>query len=91
MTVYKTLCVCRNEQFQEELWNISCDLLKDWLSPEIRSKYCTPSQPIVPQSSDGGDVTDTTTTTVDQGKPPAAIINNDENTTVNDKSTENEN
>lgn len=31
----------RNEQFQEELWRISCDLLKDWMSPEIRSKYST--------------------------------------------------
>ena len=30
---------CRNEQFQEELWSISCDLLKDWMSPEIHSKY----------------------------------------------------
>ena len=29
-------CVCRNEQFQEELWSISCDLSKDWMSPEIR-------------------------------------------------------
>jgi len=29
----------RNEQYQEELWRISCDLLKDWMSPEIWSKY----------------------------------------------------
>jgi len=29
----------RNEQYQEELWRISCDLLKDWISPEIWSKY----------------------------------------------------
>jgi len=47
----------RNEQFQEELWSISCDLLKDWMSPEIWSKYSTPSQHTVVQSSDndGGD------------------------------------
>ena len=41
---------CRNEQFQEDLWSISCDLLKDWMSPEIKSKYYTPSQHTVAQS-----------------------------------------
>ena len=74
--------ICRNEQFQEELWSISCDLLKDWMSPEIRSKYSTPTQQhIVTQSSnsDGGDVTDKTTTTVDnEDKPPAVTISNDD-------------
>jgi len=29
----------RNEQYQEELWSISCELLKEWMSPEIRDKY----------------------------------------------------
>ena len=29
----------RNEQYQEELWKISCELLKDWMSPEIWEKY----------------------------------------------------
>ena len=71
----------RNEQFQEELWSISCDLLKDWMSPEICSKYSTPSQHTVTQSSnsDGGNVTDKTTTTVDnEDKPPAVAINSDD-------------
>ena len=81
----------RNEQFQEELWSISCDLLKDWMSPEIRSKYSTPSQPSATQSSDEGDVSGMTATTVDdKDKLPAAAIGNDENTLVNDKSTEND-
>ena len=84
----------RNEQFQEELWSISCDLLKDWMSSEIWSKYSTPSQQhTVTQSSnsDGGDVTDKTTTTVDnEDKPPAVAISNDDNTSANDKLAENE-
>ena len=83
-------CVCRNEQFQEELWSISCDLLKDWMSPEIRSKYSTPSQPSATQSSDGGDVSGKTATTVDDKEKPPAAIGYDENTLVNDKSTEND-
>ena len=29
----------RNEEYQEELWRISCDLLKAWMSPEIWDKY----------------------------------------------------
>ena len=33
------VCVCRNEQYQEELWHISCELLKEWMSPEIWDKY----------------------------------------------------
>ena len=45
--------LCRNEQYQEKLWRISCDLLKDWMSPEIWNKY-SPS-------------TKTTTTAAKQG------------------------
>ena len=61
------------------------------MSPEIRSKYCTPSQPSATQSSGGGDVSGKTATTVDdKDKPPAAAIGNDENTSVDDKSTEND-
>ena len=77
--MYAHVVLYRNEQFQEELWNISCNLLKDWMSPEIWSKYSTASQHTVTQSSngDGGDVTDNTTTTVDnENKLPA----NDDNT-----------
>ena len=29
----------RNEQYQEELWDVSCELLKEWMSPEIWDKY----------------------------------------------------
>ena len=29
----------RNEKHQEELWDISCELLKEWMSPEIWDKY----------------------------------------------------
>ena len=32
-------CACRNEQYQEELWHISCELLKEWMSLEIWDKY----------------------------------------------------
>ena len=31
--------IIRNEQNQEELWCISCELLKEWMSPEIWNKY----------------------------------------------------
>ena len=34
---------CRNEQFQEQLWEISCYMLKDYLSPDIWREY-GPSQ-----------------------------------------------
>ena len=38
-----TSCViffwCRNEQFQEELWKITVDRLKTFLSPSILEKY----------------------------------------------------
>ena len=60
----------RNEQFQEELWSISCDLLKDWMSPEIQSKYCTHSQQSQSSNNDGESETDKTaqTTTMDNTK-----------------------
>ena len=50
----------RNEQFQEELWSISCDLLKDWMSPEIWSKYSKPAHSDPVSNGDGAieDVTD---------------------------------
>ena len=35
--------LCRNEQIQEELWKISSDIVKGFLSPEILEKY-SPSQ-----------------------------------------------
>ena len=47
------------------------------MSPEIWSKYSTPSQHTVTQSSnsDGGDVTDKTATTVDnEDKPPVVAM-----------------
>ena len=31
--------IFRNEQYQEELWHIRCELLKDWMSPDIWDKY----------------------------------------------------
>ena len=30
---------CRNEAFQEQLWEISCNMLKDYLSPDILREY----------------------------------------------------
>lgn len=30
---------CRSEQFQEQLWDISCNLLKGYLSPDIWREY----------------------------------------------------
>ena len=41
----------RNEQYQEELWRISCELLKEWMSPEIWDKYGPSKQ----TSNDDGD------------------------------------
>ena len=41
----------RNEQYQEELWRISCDLLKEWMSPEIWDKYGPSKQTT---NNDGG-------------------------------------
>ena len=70
-----------NVQLQEESWSISCDLLKDWMSPELWIKYFTAIQNTVTQSSnsDGGDVTDKTTTTVDNADKPPAISNDEQN------------
>ena len=31
--------ITRSEQYQEELWHISFELLKEWMSPEIWDKY----------------------------------------------------
>ena len=42
-----------NEQFQEKLWSVCRDLLKDWMSPEIWSKHSTPSQHTESSNSDG--------------------------------------
>ena len=42
----------RNEQYQEELWDISCKLLKEWMSPEIWDKY-GPSQQTNNDINDG--------------------------------------
>ena len=61
------------------------------MSPEIRSKYSTPSQHTVTQSSNsdtGGDVTDKTT--ADADRSPAEAVGNDGNTPPNDKSVDNE-
>ena len=60
------------------------------MSPEISSKYSTPSQSTVTQSSGGGDVLGKTATTVDdEDKPPAAAIGNDGNASADDKPTDN--
>ena len=73
---------CRKEQFQEELWSISFDLLKDWMSPEIQSKYSTRSQ-----QSQSSDVTDKTATTSvgDDSKLPAEVAAVDDNKSADDK------
>ena len=81
--VHTFICTCRNEKFQEELWSISCDLLKDWMSPEIQSKYSTHSQH---SQSSNSDVTDKTATTSvdDEGKSPAEATV-DDNKPTDDK------
>ena len=82
--IHTFIHTCRNEQFQEELWSISCDLLKDWMSPEIQSKYCTHSQQ---SQSSNNDVTEKTTTTSvnDEGKSPAEPAAIDDNKPTDDK------
>ena len=37
--LYYYYFIYRNEEYQEELWKISCELLKEWMSPEIWGKY----------------------------------------------------
>ncbi|XP_065911860.1 retinol dehydrogenase 11-like isoform X2 [Dysidea avara] len=62
----------RNEQYQEELWRISCDLLKDWMSPEIWSKYSPSTETTstaAKQDSGNNDGDDQPTTT--ENKPVA--------------------
>ena len=88
--MYAYVVLYRNEQFQEELWRISCNLLKDWMSPEIWSKYSTASQHTVTQSSngDGGDVTDNTTTTVDnETDNTTTTVDNENKLPANDDNT----
>ena len=61
------------------------------MSPEIKSKYYTPSQHTQSSNSDGGNVTDKTTDTVDNDdKSPAEVVTNDGNTPANDKPAETE-
>ena len=66
----------RNEQYQEELWRISCDLLKDWMSPETWSKYSpsteTTTTAAKQESANNDGVDDQPTTTKDnEDKPPS--------------------
>ena len=46
-TVYLYYYCIRDEELQEQLWEISIERVRDWLSPEILEKYGTriPSQP----------------------------------------------
>ncbi|XP_065911513.1 retinol dehydrogenase 11-like isoform X2 [Dysidea avara] len=63
----------RNEQYQEELWRISCDLLKDWMSPEIWSKYSPSTETTATAAKqDSGNIDgedDQPTTITDENKP----------------------
>ena len=63
----------RNEQYQEELWRISCDLLKDWMSPETWSKYSpsteTTTTAAKQESANNDGVDDQPTTTASENKP----------------------
>ena len=73
-TVYIQVCIiCRNEQYQEELWRISCDLLKDWMSPEIWSKYSPSTETTATAAKqDSGNIDgedDQPTTITDENKP----------------------
>ncbi|XP_065911854.1 retinol dehydrogenase 11-like [Dysidea avara] len=67
----------RNEQYQEELWGISCDLLKDWMSPEIWSKYSpstetTATAATQDSGNNDGDDDQPITTTDNEDKPSSA-------------------
>ena len=64
----------RNEQYQEELWRISFDLLQDWMSPEIWSKYSPSTKATTKQESGNNDGVDDQplTTTDKEDKPPLA-------------------
>ena len=42
---------CRNEVFQEQLWDISINAVKDFLSPEVLQRYQSPPQPSQDQST----------------------------------------
>ena len=53
--MYRVHNCYRNEQYQEELWHISCELLKEWMSPEIWDKYGPSKQTT---SDDDGQHTD---------------------------------
>ena len=44
----------RDEHFQEELWRISIDMVKDHLSPETLEKY-SPTAPTEQLHAEGGD------------------------------------
>ena len=39
----------RNEASQEQLWEISINAVKDWLSPEILAKYGATGRPLEEQ------------------------------------------
>ncbi len=39
MTNYYYLFLVRNSELQEQLWQVSIEKVKDWLSPDILEKY----------------------------------------------------
>ena len=48
--------MCRNEQFQEDLWKRSFDFLKDHLSAETKEKYGPPiDQPKIATPEEAGE------------------------------------
>ena len=51
-TLNHTVFFCRNESSQEQLWEMSIDAVKDYLSPEILQQYkLPPQQPSQEQST----------------------------------------
>ena len=47
-------CLLRQERAQEQLWEISINIVKDYLSPEVLDKYGHTSGPSeLPQQTDG--------------------------------------
>ena len=40
----------RNEKFQEQLWEISVNAVKDYLSPEVLEKYGSKASPAAAQN-----------------------------------------
>ena len=42
MLIYTITGLCRDQQLQQQLWEISVNIVKDYLTPEVLEKYGCP-------------------------------------------------